>query len=128
MQGSKPKTWPTAGVCEQRLGASLRLLPTAGVCNQHLGAFLRLLLTAGVCEQRLGASQYMRGHLLTPQLFSLKGRKWTFWPFRGIFRLLKDHKSGRGILLPHIQHHSQMGVIILTRKVASKQMVGVNVQ
>ena len=30
-----PRHLPTAGVCDQRLGASLRLLPTAGVCDQH---------------------------------------------------------------------------------------------
>ena len=117
---------PTAGVCQQRLGTFLRLLLTAGVCERRLGAFLRLLLTAGVCEQRLGATRYCEG--IRQISFTLKGRKWTFWPFRGIFRLFTDHKSGRGILLPHVQHHSQMGVIILTRKVASKQMVGANVQ
>ena len=65
---------PTAGVCEQRLGAFLRLLltagegdpryggtflrlwPTAGVGSPRFDRIsLRLLLTAGVCEQCLGA-------------------------------------------------------------------------
>ena len=54
--GTYSRILPTAGVCDQHLGASLRLLLTAGVCAQRLGGFLRLLLTAGVCEQRLGAS------------------------------------------------------------------------
>ena len=44
---------PTAGVCDQRVGATVRLLPTAGVCDQHVGLFLRLLPTAGVCDQHI---------------------------------------------------------------------------
>ena len=36
---------------------SLRVLPTAGVCEQRLGASLGLLLTPGVlCDQHLGVS------------------------------------------------------------------------
>ena len=51
--GSCLRHLPTAGVCDQRLGVSHRLLLTAGVCEQHLGGYYRLLLTAGVCEQYL---------------------------------------------------------------------------
>ena len=44
---------PTAGVCEQHVGASIRLLPTAGVCDKHVGLFIRLLPTAGVCNKHI---------------------------------------------------------------------------
>ena len=54
-RGPHLRLLPTAGVFEQRLGASLRLLPTAGVYKQRLGASLRLLPTAGVCDRHLGA-------------------------------------------------------------------------
>ena len=47
---------PPQGVCDQRVGALLRLLPTAGVCDQRVGASLRLLPTAGVCEQHVSTS------------------------------------------------------------------------
>ena len=47
---------PTAGVCEQHVGATIRLLPTEGVCDQRVGASLRLLPTAGVCEQHVSTS------------------------------------------------------------------------
>ena len=43
----------TAGICDQHLGAVLRLLPTTGVCDQCLGTVPRLLPIAGVCNQNL---------------------------------------------------------------------------
>ena len=46
-----PRLLPTAGVCEQRLGESLRLLLTAGVCEQRLGMSLKHLLIAGVSSR-----------------------------------------------------------------------------
>ena len=61
--GSCLRHLPTAGVCDQRLGVSHRLLLTAGACEQRLGGYLRLLLTAGVCEQHLGG--YLRLLLTT---------------------------------------------------------------
>ena len=49
-----PRLLPTAGVCDQRVGATVRLLPTAGVCDQRVSTTIRLLPTAGVCDQHVG--------------------------------------------------------------------------
>ena len=45
-RGTHLRLLPTAGVCDQHVGASLRPLPTAGVCDQFVGVFPRLLPTA----------------------------------------------------------------------------------
>ena len=75
-RGPHPRLLPTTGVCEQRLGVSLRLLLIAGVCKQRLGEDLRLLPTAGVCEQHL--SSVLRPGNCQYMLPIYTCRPWTF--------------------------------------------------
>ena len=61
-------------VYASRTYVSLRVLPTAGVCEQHLGASLGLLLIPGVlCDQHLGVSSVCVQGIFPKPVYAIPG-------------------------------------------------------